>query len=113
MYITQPPCRNVGFDLTARSHIVLTPRREVVRDAKGVRLGKLVDEISKILDHARGEGVESDLYPSAEANTAREHLPPIALERLVCYIDGFIIETAALVQSAKLAQASLAQSSES
>ena len=112
MYITQPPCRNVGFDLTARSHLVVTPRREVVRDANGVRLGKLVHEIMRILDHARGNGMESDLHAPAVANTTREHLSPVAVEKLVCNIDGFIIETAALVQSAKLAQASLAQPDE-
>jgi hypothetical protein len=112
MFITQPPCRNVGFDLTARTHLVLAPRREVVRDVKGVRLGKLVDEILKILDHARDDGMEPGVYPSAEANTIKGHLSPVALEKLVCYIDGFIVETAPLLQSAKLAESSLAQPNE-
>lgn len=110
MYVTQPPCRNVKIEYqvgipTNPLYTAFRPAgRDRVSDPNGVRLGLIVDKIRELLGRfTRGE---DDLQPlSMSSDSTRDLAGDAWFERLDCYVDGFISETAAFALASKAAAA--------
>lgn len=103
MFITQPPCRNVKVEYQVGVPNALFTGRTRISESKGVQLGLMVDTIRELLAHPGDHG---DLQPMPTATPAdgREYPQGAWFERLDCYIDGFISETAAFTLASKAAE---------
>ena len=102
MFITQPPCRNVRVEYRIETRAGAKSGNRDVRHGDGVRLAMIVDLVRDVFAQAHQD---AKIRASSMCQQAREATGPQLqgsyFERLDCYVDGFILETAALVLQAK------------
>lgn len=115
MFVTQPPCRNIRLEWvcsggdTTGAGIMSRRGTESIKSATGVQIGMLVNAVREIvaedLEKLRGRGFRDETALAY----ARKFMDWVGgsgdgsepkLERLDCFVDGFILEDSVLVRRA-------------
>ena len=100
MFVTQPPCRNIRIEFKVNTLRSSLTSRDTVKDTDGVRLGRLVDKVSEILQL---QHVGENAQPRFNAAFGDEGIAwnGAWFDRLDCFIYGFVSPTSAFLEKVK------------